>query len=199
MVGRLILVVGPSGVGKDSLLDGARAALKGDPAFVFPRRYTTREPDLGGEDYIALTPDEFDFERARGTFALSWEAHGLSYGVPASIRGDLAMGINVVVNVSRAVLDAARATFPGLRVISIIAPRDILRQRLLARGRETEEEIEERLERAEAFQLDGPDVLTISNDATLEEGIARFVGLIRQAAQKESARPAETAHPSPAA
>jgi hypothetical protein len=99
--GRLVLVVGPSGVGKDSVLDGARAALKGNPDVVFPRRVVTRAPGLGGEDYIPASEADFAAMAANGDFALHWPAHGLHYGIPNSIEADLAAGRQVVVNVSQ--------------------------------------------------------------------------------------------------
>lgn len=178
--GRLVLVTGPSGVGKDSLLDGARAALAGRDDVVFPRRYVTRPPGLAGEDYLSITEDEFAGMLARGEFALHWPAHGLHYGIPASIDADLAAGRQVVVNVSRAVIDQARAKYPGLLVLAISASPDALRQRLLRRGRETLAEIEERLARAAAYRVEGTDVVTLNNDGPLNEGIAAFVALLEK-------------------
>jgi phosphonate metabolism protein PhnN/1,5-bisphosphokinase (PRPP-forming) len=178
--GRLVLVVGPSGVGKDSLLDGARAALAGRSDIVFPRRMVTRAPGLGGEDYIAVSETDFAAMAARGDFALHWPAHGLHYGVPAGIEADLAAGRQVVVNVSRAVIDAARRKYPGLLVLAINASPAVLRQRLQQRGRETADEIEERLQRAAAYRLDGADVVQISNDGPLADGIAAVVAQLEK-------------------
>ena len=178
--GRLVLVTGPSGVGKDSLLDGARAALAGRSDIVFPRRMVTRPPGLGGEDYIAVSEADFAAMAARGDFALHWPAHGLHYGIPAGIDADLAAGRQVVVNVSRAVIDAARLKYPGLLVLAINASPEVLRQRLLKRGRETPAEIEERLQRAAAYRLEGPDVALLNNDGPLAEGIAAFVRLLEK-------------------
>lgn len=178
--GRLVLVTGPSGVGKDSLLDGAHAALRDRADIVFPRRMVTRAPGLGGEDYIAVSEVDFAAMAARGDFALHWPAHGLHYGIPASIDADLAAGRQVVVNVSRAVIDAARLKYPGLLVLAINASPDVLRKRLQARGRETPAEIEERLQRAAAYRLEGPDVVQLNNDGPLADGIAAFVGLLEK-------------------
>jgi ribose 1,5-bisphosphokinase PhnN len=57
--GTLFLVVGASGVGKDNVIEGAKAALAGDDHFFFARRTITRSADAGGEDHCAVTADEF--------------------------------------------------------------------------------------------------------------------------------------------
>jgi phosphonate metabolism protein PhnN/1,5-bisphosphokinase (PRPP-forming) len=178
--GRLILVTGPSGVGKDSLLDGARAALAGREDIAFPRRTITRAAGLGGEDYIAVSEADFAAMAARGEFALHWPAHGLHYGIPASIDTDLAAGRQVVVNVSRAVIDQARAKYANLLVLAVNASPEVLRQRLQARGRETPAEIEERLQRAAAYRLEGAGVVTLNNDGPLAEGVAALVALLQK-------------------
>ena len=82
MTGILVGVVGPSGAGKDTLLDAARAALSADPAFVFLRRVITRPADSGGEAHEPATRGAFLAARDEGAFALTWEAHGLFYGIP---------------------------------------------------------------------------------------------------------------------
>lgn len=176
--GRLVLVVGPSGVGKDSLLDGARAALgdRGDVAF--PRRVITRAPGLGGEDYIAVSELEFAALERQGRFALSWSAHGLHYGVPRAIDDDLRLGHMVVANVSRAVIAAARERYPGLLILRIAAAPETVRRRLQSRGRESDRDIEARLRRAAEVDVAGEDVVVCNNDGALADGIARFIGLL---------------------
>jgi ribose 1,5-bisphosphokinase len=178
--GRLVLVVGPSGVGKDSVLDGARAALKDNPDVVFPRRVVTRAPGLGGEDYIPATESDFAAQAQRGGFALHWPAHGLHYGIPKSIDGDLAAGRQVVVNVSRGSIDEARRKYPGLLVIGITASPEVLRRRLEQRGRESPAEIEERLGRAAAFRLQGDDVAILNNDGALADTVQAFLALLQK-------------------
>ncbi|MBP7063169.1 MAG: phosphonate metabolism protein/1,5-bisphosphokinase (PRPP-forming) PhnN [Ferrovibrio sp.] len=178
--GRLTLVVGPSGVGKDSLMNAAQQALRDDPAVVFPRRVITRAANMGGEDYIAIDDARFEAMRKNGEFALYWLAHGLRYGVPIAIEAELQAGRQVVVNVSRAIIAEARRAYPGLQVIAITAPPALLRQRLEARGRESPVDIAQRLARAAAFDLGGePDVVELSNDGPLEQGVARLLALLR--------------------
>lgn len=171
-------MVGPSGVGKDTLIDGAKAALAGQNV-VFARREITRPAEAGGENHIPVSEEAFAARRAAGAYALSWRAHGLGYGIPASVRADLAQGRTVVANVSRSVLDEARAGFGRVRVVSIGADEAVIRQRLIHRGRETPEEIDERVARAGAFQVDGPDVVQVRNNTTAEAGVAAFVAALQ--------------------
>lgn len=187
--GYLVLVVGPSGAGKDSLLDGARATLAGDPRFVFARREITRPADSGGEDHIAVTEAEFRARQAAGHYALSWDAHGLGYGIPNSVEGDLAAGRTVIANVSRGVLDEARGKYGRVAILSITVSPDILAARLRARGRETEEQIAGRLARAAAFRVTGPDVIDIRNDGDLAESVSDFVAALRGVASGGSGSP----------
>jgi len=159
--GTLHLVCGPSGVGKDTLIDAARAAR---PDLVAPRRVVTRPAEAGGEAHRAVDPAAFEAMEARGAFLLSWRAHGLAYGIPAEAGAALAEGRHVLANVSRAVVDEARARAAPVRVLLVTAPAEALARRLAARGREAEAEIARRLARAELEGPTGPDVTTVVND-----------------------------------
>lgn len=177
--GCLVLVVGPSGAGKDSILDGARRALAGDDRVTFVRREITRPADAGGEDHIAVSQEAFRQRAVDGSYALVWEAHGLGYGVPAAALRGLAQGQTAVVNVSRGILATARARFAPLCIVNVSVPAQILAQRLMGRGREDPAQIAARLERATAFQVDGSDVLTLVNDGPLERSVDTFLEMLR--------------------
>ncbi len=166
MAGRLIGVVGPSGVGKDTVMTGLAARRAG---LGLVRRVITRPPEAGGEVFDAVSVAEFDRMRDTGAFALHWQAHGLGYGIPRAVDRDLAAGADRLVNLSRAVLIAAQARFPGFATLHLTAPRPVLARRLAARGRETADQIENRLARSEFALPDGlEDVIEIVNDGPLE-------------------------------
>ncbi|UYV37216.1 phosphonate metabolism protein/1,5-bisphosphokinase (PRPP-forming) PhnN [Rhodobacteraceae bacterium D3-12] len=178
MPGTLFLVVGPSGVGKDTLLDGARARLSGSKWFRFVRRVITRPEDAGGEDHIAATDAAFDQKLADGAFQHHWGAHGLRYGIPADVEDDLAAGINVVLNTSRNEVQAFRDKLNDVVVAYISASPSVIETRLRARGRENEAEIAKRLARMVEHPTPQDGALEILNDGTVEEGIAGLVDLI---------------------
>lgn len=167
--GTLFLIVGPSGSGKDTLIAAARERL--DDGYVFPRRAITRPAGAGGEDHVAEDEASFEACERAGNFALSWRSHGLAYGIPASIASDLKLGKHVVINVSRTVVADARARFKPSRVILVTAPPDVLRARLVARGREDKAGIAERLERAPPVDADA----TVVNDGPLETAVQAFL------------------------
>lgn len=152
-------------------MDGARARLSGDERVVFVHRDITRPAEAGGEEHNPLDMAEFERREAAGGYALSWRAHGLAYGLPVVLTEDLARGRTVVANVSRGVIDAARAKFPRVRIISITADPQRLAERLRARGRESEAEIAQRIERADAYAVTGADVVEVRNDSSPEAGV----------------------------
>jgi ribose 1,5-bisphosphokinase len=144
--GKLVLVVGPSGAGKDTLLSLARAACADDPTIVFVQRVVTREAS-SAEDNEQITVDAFREACARGAFTSHWEAHGHAYGLPRSIDDDIRAGRTVVANVSRTVIPSLRHAYANVVVISITAPADVLAARLAMRKRGSDGNITERLTR----------------------------------------------------
>ena len=181
--GRLVLVVGPSGAGKDTLLRLARAACADDHDIVFPRRIVTRASSAD-EDNIAVSPDEFRRARERGEFAVHWEAHGHSYALPCDINDDVRAGRAVVANVSRTVLGALRRTYANVVVVAITAPPDVLAQRLAARARQSDGNIAERLSRSVDDASAQADV-TILNAGSAEYHGCQLVRLIRNQDRQE--------------
>jgi ribose 1,5-bisphosphokinase len=167
--GRFIAVVGPSGVGKDSVIDGVCAAR---PDLVRLRRVITRGPDAGGEDHEAITPALFAARAAGGDFALHWQAHGLRYAIGRDVHAVLGRGQDVLANLSRSVLADAAAVFDRLIVLHVTATPDVLAKRLAVRGRETRPEIARRLARPAPALPDGLSVIEIDNSGALAHSVA---------------------------
>jgi alpha-D-ribose 1-methylphosphonate 5-triphosphate diphosphatase len=171
--GRLVAVVGPSGAGKDALID---AALSQRPDLLRVRRVITRPADAGAEDHEAVDEGEFARRLARGDFAFHWQAHGLSYGIPRAALAPLNEGRLVIFNGSRAALAAAQTHDPSIVVVMITARDETLARRLAARGRERRDEIAARLARGR-FPAP-PGALIVENDADLTTGVARFLATL---------------------
>lgn len=169
MTGRLIAVVGPSGVGKDSLIAGLATA---DPALHVVRRAVTR-PASGTEPFEPVDAAEFARRRDAERFALHWGAHGLHYGIPAEALEAARSGRRVVANLSRGVLGEAARLFPALLVLQVAAPAEVVARRLRARGREDEASVARRLARPSPPPPPGLRAVTIDNGGPLEGAVAQ--------------------------
>lgn len=172
---RLIYVMGASGVGKDSLLGTARAR---HPRWLVAHRYITRDSD-GAENCVALSAEEFAWRRRQGLFCLDWPAHGMEYGIGLEVETWLAREQIVLVNGSRRALPQARARF-GERLLPVLvtARAEVLRERLMRRGRESLAEIEARLARHRALAAACSDVACVDNSGTLTEAVAALEALL---------------------
>ena len=173
--GVFIAVVGPSGVGKDTLID---AALEARLDIVRARRVITREPSPETEDFESVSDAAFEGMLLAGAMALSWDAHGLSYGIPAAVRDDLDAGLHVIANLSRRVWPEAKLRFTLKQLIWVTAPEAVLAGRLAARGREDAADIEARLRR----QTDAPppEAVIVDNGGELEDGKTAFLAALPQ-------------------
>lgn len=180
MSGILLYVIGASGSGKDSLMQHARASLAQDINVVFSHRYITRPSDAGGENHVALSEDEFESRVTQKLFPLHWHSHGLRYGIGCELNHWLAKGLTVVLNGSRGYLHEASRRYPELVPVLIEVSPKVLRERLLARGRESADEIDSRLQRGGEFDsLQHGKLLRFRNDLPLASTGPEFVELIR--------------------
>ena len=158
MRGRIVYVMGASGAGKDSLLMIMRRLLSGFPV-AFSRRYITRPATSGGERHIPVSQSRFEELSSRGYFSLQWTSHGLRYGISSSSDRVLEYGVSLIVNGSRAAFPQAVSRYPDLLPVFVSVPPQILRERLIKRGRERGEELEERL-RGACMPVPGKELVT---------------------------------------
>jgi ribose 1,5-bisphosphokinase len=184
--GIFIAVVGPSGAGKDTLIQLAREMLRGRPAgaeTLFVRRVITRAADASLEDHDSLDEAGFAAARGAGKFALTWNAHGLSYGLPREVDVSIAAGGVAVANVSRAAIPELQRRYENVVVVQVTAPRETLAERLAARGRETRADILARLDRA-SMVAEIPGSVVIENAGSPRDAAARLVAVIEKAAAR---------------
>jgi ribose 1,5-bisphosphokinase len=186
--GRLVLVVGPSGAGKDTLIDLARTALRDDASVVFPRRVITRP--AADEPHDSMDADAFDKAARAGAFALTWDAHDLRYGIPAGIDAVIRAGRSVVCNVSRAIIAEARERYADVRVVLVTAPPDVLAARLAARARGSDGDLARRLARSENFAALAADCV-IANVEAPDVGAAALTAAIARTAASRPTTAAE--------
>ncbi len=149
--GLLFVVSGPSGAGKDTLVDAVRERM---PRIRYSISATTRPPREGeadGEHYFFLTPQEFERRRESGGL-LEWrEYNGNLYGTPRDyIQESVAQGYDVIMKPEVNGALAVKQRYPDAVLIFLVPDRlSHLRDRLLARRTETNEEIARRLEIAQ--------------------------------------------------
>ncbi|MGX5719170.1 phosphonate metabolism protein/1,5-bisphosphokinase (PRPP-forming) PhnN [Shinella zoogloeoides] len=176
--GTMVVVVGPSGAGKDSVMAYAARHFAGEARLGFVRRAITRPADAGGEAHQAIDADSFRRLEAEGGFAVSWDAHGLSYGIPGETHARLASGVTLVANGSRSALPAFADAYPRLKVVLITARPDVLAARLAARGRESAEAVARRLKRGAPEIVVAADTVVIDNSGPLAAAGEAFVSFI---------------------
>ncbi len=161
------------------MIDAARVALADEKRFGFVTRVITRPAEAGGETHQAMTAAEFAEAREQGAFALHWHAHGLDYGIPASLHDEVAAGRVMIVNLSRKEIAQAEQVFARLVVIEVTAPPLVLAQRLATRGRETAAEIEARLSREAPLVVSSATHLRLQNDLPVAVVAREFIAMIR--------------------
>ena len=171
--GKLFVIVGASGVGKDTLLNEIKRKLTN---FHFVKRYITRTLDKNSEDHIPISNTDFQNKVKDGFFAINWQAHSLSYGIPKDIEDELKKGINVIFNGSRLALKQIREDYPDSKIICITASKKSIESRLISRNRESKDEIKKRLNR-EVGKLPS-DTIYVKNDIDLETGVKNLINAL---------------------
>jgi ribose 1,5-bisphosphokinase len=176
--GPLAYVMGPSGAGKDSVLNRARLLLAADAPVIFAHRYITRPAAAGGENHVELSPAEFGLRRTHGLFAFHWQAHGNEYGIGREIYSWRRAGLTVVVSGSREHFQQLGGVDDNTHPVLITASAQRLAERLAIRAREDADSAAERLQRSEAYDVTDRRLVTIVNDGALDEAAANFVSLL---------------------
>jgi ribose 1,5-bisphosphokinase len=184
--GTLALIVGPSGVGKDSLIARARIHLADDRRFRFQSRFITRPPGAGPERHVPLTRQAFETAESQGAFLLSWRAHDTAYAIPVAVVDDLARGRVVIANVSRGVVGLAASRVRSTAIIHVTAPPEILSDRLAARNRESGDEITQRLARTQTLPPSGAPVYEVDNSGPFDEASNRFIAILLGLAERRT-------------
>jgi ribose 1,5-bisphosphokinase len=177
--GRLVLVVGPSGAGKDTLIAHLRAATRGDERVSIPRRVITRASG-GAEDHDTLNDAAFDRAVANGAFTLWWGAHGHKYGIPTAAEDAIRAGCTVVCNVSRTVVAPLRDRFSRVTVVLVTAPMDVLKERLAARDRASDGDLAQRISRSETISTEIAADVVITNVGAPETAAAQLLEVVRK-------------------
>ena len=178
LLGTLVLVVGNSGSGKDSIISGVAKKFPSNLKEIhLTQRYITR-PSSETEDNISITPKIFKEMSLQKKFALEWHIYDLDYGVPIDIDNWLKKGHPVIVNVSRTIVKKARSTYRNILVVFIKVPFEITFQRIKERGRESGKLLQERIQRAKDNQTFPDADFIVDNSGELEIAIDQLLNYL---------------------
>lgn len=172
---KIVLIVGASGVGKDTLLRGIKEKVDAN----FLKRYITREPDSNESNYY-LDKNAFLTLKEKNYFISTWEAHENCYAIA---KEHIKNGVNII-SISRGAIKDFEKIFDEVATINITIPKELLRQRLLKRGRESKEQIEKRIQRSYP-QIECKNLIEFDNSDTLEKSIEKFINLIQSIKNEE--------------
>ena len=185
-IGTLFVVVGPSGSGKDTVLNWLRRELKAHPDILFARRVVTRPTDANFEDHDTMTKDAFIAAEQKGAFTVTWEAHDLYYGIPNTVHEHLAAGHTAIVNGSRRALNDFERCFEQLCIVSLKVDREILAARLAGRNRQSDTNLASRLQQSALALRPTDNMITISNNGPVEEAGRAILTLIQEAQSRNA-------------
>ncbi len=189
--GTVFVIVGPSGSGKDTLINWLRENLKHKTDILFVRRIVTRPADNDHEDHDTMEPGQFQQAKASGAFAVTWQAHDLHYAIPNSVKDHVDQGGQAILNGARRALHHLEAAFSDVQIIHLDVDPDILAERLANRGRGSDTDLSARLAQQKLdFQTRAP-IIHVANNGPAAEAGQHIVGLIEQHRQRPSAGEAD--------
>jgi len=168
MSGLWVFVCGPSGAGKDSVMNWAAEQLAANPNIIFARRMVTR-PAHPGSDHDPVTPDKFSTLMDSAELVWHWQAHGFHYGIDAHYAAEVSAGRVVVVNGSREHASGLEVS-EKIRVVQIMAEPDQLAHRLEKRGRDLPHEVERRRVRNTLYADLRVDLTIVNQGALADAG-----------------------------
>lgn len=193
----LVVVSGPSGVGKDTLLERL-AQLNHDLQFQFVVTATTRRPRDGernGVNHHFVDREEFERMIAAGELLEYANVYGNYYGVPRSqVRSALARGKHVLLRVDVQGAERLRSVAPDAVFVFVLPPSlETLEERLKARGKDSPDSIKTRLAaaRAEIAQSDRFDYRIVNGDGALDETVEKLIDIIKRESRRRPARVVE--------
>ncbi len=175
------MITGPSGVGKGTLI---RGLLERVPELELSVSATTRRPRAGerdGIDYHFLTPEEFEQHVTAGDFLEHATYSGNRYGTLRSeVERRLKEGRPVVLEIELQGARQVRQAMPDAVAVFIAPPsRDALRARLIGRGTDTPEQVDERMRTAERELEAQPEFSHVVVNDRLEQATDQLVAIVR--------------------
>jgi guanylate kinase len=182
-VGKVFVITGPSGVGKGTLI---RGLVERVPELELSVSATTRPPRPGerdGVDYHFMTPEEFERHVAAGDFVEHATYSGNRYGTLRSeLERRLRTGAGVVLEIEVQGARQVRAAMPDAVAVFIAPPsREALRARLIGRGTDSPEQVDERLRMAERELEAQPEFAHVVINDRLEDAVDELVTIVRSA------------------
>ena len=190
----LVIISGPSGVGKDTII-AALAARPREPDFHYVVTCTTRAPrpgEIPGISYQFLTPAAFHALREAGELLEANKVHGHWYGTPRrEVAGALAAGHDVILKIDVQGAHVVKSRVPDALLVFIVPPSlEALFQRLRSRATETADELELRQRNAaiELARQGDYDQVVVNETGEIERTAAEIEAIIEQEKRRHSDR-----------